>query len=146
MRHNAHVCEWKERVCCYTHITCHPAYRDENNCTVKALRNAFGLSFPAAYEALKAYGRKHGSGLPWASYLACVKQHAKQRGLKVEVLKWSQARRDYGKTVVSAQRRLAKGETVIFNVRGHTMCYRDGYTNDWADGRRHHINSIWRIA
>ena len=145
-KHNAHVLTWKHSVLHTAHVMAHPCYNDNNNCTVRSVKNLFDLSYPAAYEACKEFGRRHGCGYSWVSYNDTVTHLAKQRGLKVERLQRHQARRDYGKTVVSAQRRLARGESVIFNVRGHTMSYVDGYTNDWADGRRHHIWEVWRLT
>ena len=113
---------------------------------MKAVKNAFDISYPHAYELLRAAGRPHGNGLSWDSYARVIKRLAKQRGMKLEMLSRRDSRRDYGKTVVSAQRRLGRTETVFFNVRGHTMSFRQGYTNDWADGRRHHIWQVWRLT
>ena len=145
-KHNAHVLEWKHSQLHTAHVMAHPCYRDNNNCTVRSVKNLFDLSYPAAYEACKEFGRRHGCGYSWTGYHDTVYHLAKQRGLKVDRLDRRQSRRDYGKTVVSAQRRLARGESVIFNVRGHTMSFVDGYTNDWADGRRHHIWEVWRLT
>lgn len=145
-KHNAHVLTWKADHLCNAHVMKHPCYRDSANCTVRSVKNLFDLSYPAAYEACKQGGRRHGCGYSWSSYLHTIKRLAKQRGLKVDRLDQWQSRRDYGKTIVTAQRRLAKGESVVFNVRGHTMSYVDGYTNDWADNRRHHIWEVWRLT
>ena len=145
-KHNAHVLEWKHTQLHTAHVMAHPVYRDSANCTVRAIKNLFDLSYPAAYEEARKDGRKHGCGYKWDKYYGTVKRLAKARGMKVQRLKTGPSRRDYGKTVVSAQRRLARGESVIFNVRGHTMSYVDGYTNDWADGRRHHIWQVWRLT
>lgn len=144
--HNAHVLHWKRDVLCNAHVMQHPCWNDNNNCTVRAIKNAFDISYPHAYEALKQAGRPHGCGLPWESYRACIKVLAKKRGMKLESLDYRTSRREYGKTVVSAQRRVGRHETVFFNVRSHTMSFRQGYTNDWADGRRHHIWQVWRLT
>ena len=146
MKHNAHVLHWKNYVLHNAHCSAHPCFKDNNNCTVRSVKNAFDISYQRAYEECRRDGRPHGNGYSWGSYLLTVKRLAKQHGKRVEVLGQRDARRDYGKTVVSAQRRLARGETAIFNVRGHTMCFRNRYTNDWADGRRHHIWQVWRIT
>lgn len=144
--HNAHVLHWKRHVRCDAHVMAHPCWKDNNNCTVKSLKNTFDISYPRAYEEAKRDGRPHGNGYSWGSYLRTVERLAKEQGRKVERIGRAKARRDYGKTIVSAQRRLGRGETAIFNVRGHTMSFRNGYTNDWADGRRHHIWEVWRIT
>ena len=135
MKHNAHV-------------RAHPAVRlaDNNNCTVRALSRAFGISYVAAYCMAQKFGRPHGNGYSWDSYRETIRYLAKIHGKKLVCLNHKESRRDYGKTIVSAQRRLSATETVFFNVRGHTMCFRDGETNDWADGRRHHIWQVWRLT
>jgi hypothetical protein len=92
------------------------------------------------------FGRKHNCGYAWGDYLDTIKCLAKRHGKKVEVLSHMDSRRDYGKTITSAQRRLSATETVFFNVRGHTMCFKNGETNDWAGGRRHHIWQVWRLT
>jgi len=146
LAHNAHVLHWKRYVLCNSHVMRHPCWKDNANCTVKAVKNAFDISYPHAYEVLRAAGRPHGHGLPWDSYARAIKRLAKQRGMKLEMLSCFDSVRDYGKTIVTAQRRVARNETVFFNVRGHTMSIRRGYTNDWADGRRHHIWQVWRLT
>jgi hypothetical protein len=146
IRHNAHVLYWKNYVLHQAHLAKHPCWKDNNNCTVRSVKNAFGISQIRAYEECKRDGRPHGDGYNWGSYYQTVKRLAAEQGRKVDRLMRDEARRDYGKTVVSAQRRLGRGETVIFNVRGHTMSYRNGFTNDWADGRRHHIWEVWRLT
>lgn len=140
MNHNGHVCEWKDH-CCVSHVMWHPAYEDKNYCTVRAMALAFNLSRVKAYLHLQRHGRRHGKGPKWHQYRAAVKAMCKATGRKMileDIL-------DYGKTVLTAQRSAAN-ETVIFNVRGHTLAVVDGYTNDWADQRRNRITSIWRIS
>lgn len=144
-KHNAHYLAWRNQTC-YSHVAKHPCFRDGNNCTVKAVKNAFGISWVSAYLECQKDGRRHNHGYSWAMYAKTMARLAKQRGLKLKMLDYQQSRKDYGKTVVSAQKALTATETVIFNVRGHTMCFNKGYTNDWANGRRHHIWQVWRIC
>ena len=91
----------------------------------------------------KAGQRPHDSEQTFEAYRA-VNAMAKQHGMKVTRLKRREAQRDYGKTVVSAQRNIRPNQRVIFNVRGHTMGFHNG-TSDWANGRRHHIGTVWEI-
>jgi len=139
VRHNAHVLEWKWNA---VHRVPSPALRDDNNCTVKAVQNAFGWSLERAYHHLEAHGRKHGRGPSWNAYKKAVEAACKATGRKMIVEDVS----SYGRTIKTAQRAFSGSQTYILGVRGHTLSFNKGYTNDWADGRRHHIHTIWRIA
>ena len=141
----AHVAQWHiAKVHGAEMVARHPAYHDTNNCTVKALRDTFDIELITAYEHMKAHGRKHGRGPSRDIYWKAVNAMAKQHGFRVTKLLRRQAHRDYGKTVVSAQRNIRPNQRVIFNVRGHTMGFHNG-TSDWANGRRHHIRDVWEI-
>ena len=141
----AHVAQWHiARVHGAEMVARHPAYRDTANCTVKALRDTFDIELITAYEHMRAHGRKHGRGPSWTQYRDAVRAMAKLHGMIVNELDWAKAHRDYGKTVVTAQRNIRPGQRVIFNVRGHTMGFHNG-TSDWANGRRHHIRDVWEI-
>ena len=141
----AHVAQWHiARVHGAEMVARHPAYRDNDNCTVRALRDTFDIELITAYEHMKAHGRKHGRRATWDQYRKAVRTMAKLHGMIVNELTRAQAHRDYGKTVVSAQRNMRPNQRVILNVRGHTMGFYNG-TSDWANGRRHHINNVWEI-
>lgn len=139
--HDGHVQQWKW-FAVHTMTHTHPAYRDDNNCSVRAVANAFGWSIVRAYHHLESHGRRHRRGPRWPQYKRAVQAACKVTGRKLvdEVVS------SYGKTIKTLERRLTASETVIVNVRGHTLSYRNRYTNDWAESRRHHVNSIWRIT
>lgn len=136
----AHVICWKAtQVHGFTMDFKHPAWRDDNNCTVRAVADALGLNLITAYEFMKACGRKHGRGLMPHYTRRAYRVIAKHLGYEYHGLCWSEARSQYGRTIVSAQRALMPHERVVFAVRGHVIGFHDRVTTDWADSRRHRI-------
>jgi len=117
----------------------HPAYRDDRNCTVRAVADALGLHIITAYEFMRACGRKHGHGTQPSLTRRAYKTIAQHLGYDYVGLSWDEARTDYGRTIVSAQRALQPHERVVFAVRGHVIGFHDRTTSDWADSRRHRI-------
>ena len=138
--HDAHVLEWMHKhVHGGTMQYRHPAYRDHNNCTVRALRDALGIHLISAYVLMREQGRKHCRGVYPPTTTNYYRNIAAQLGFQYSELRGLDAWRDYGKTVVTAQRALAPHQRVVFSVRGHVLGFHQGRTGDWANGRRHHI-------
>jgi hypothetical protein len=48
-------------------------------------------------------------------------------------------------TVVALQRELTTG-TYLVNTDGHVLAMVDGEVHDYTDGRRHRIESVWRVT
>jgi hypothetical protein len=117
----------------------HPAYHDKHNCTVRGLRDALGIHLISAYVLMAQQGRKHGRGVYPPNTAKYYRNIAGQLGFQYSQLNNLDAWRDYGKTIVTAQRALAPHQRVVFSVRGHVIGFRNRQTGDWADGRRHHI-------
>ena len=138
--HDQHVLEWMHKhVHGGTMQYRHPAYRDNRNCTVRALRDALGIHLISAYVLMREQGRKHGRGVYPADTTKYYRNIAAQLGYQYSELRGLDAHRDYGKTIVTAQRALADHQRVVFSVRGHVIGFHNRQTGDWADGRRHHI-------
>jgi hypothetical protein len=147
--HDQHVLEWMHKaVHGGTMQYLHPAYRDKRNCTVRALRDCLGIHIISAYVLMREQGRKHGRGVYPADTARYYRNIAGQLGFNYSKLATRDAQRDYGKTIVSAQRALAPHQRVVFGVRGHVIGFHKAQTTDWADNRRHHIKSahIFRQA
>ena len=147
--HDQHVLEWMHKaVHGGTMQYKHPAYRDKRNCTVRALRDALGIHLISAYVLMREQGRKHGRGVYPADTARYYRNIAGKLGFTYSKLASRDAQRDYGKTIVSAQRALAPHQRVVFGVRGHVIGFHQAQTTDWADNRRHHIKSahIFRQA
>ena len=138
--HDQHVLEWMHKgVHMGTAQYLHPAYRDDRNCTVRALRDALGIHLIDAYVLMREQGRKHGRGVYPPATSRYYRNIAGQRGFQYSELNNLDAWRDYGKTIVTAQRALSQHQRVVFSVRGHVIGFANGETSDWADNRRHHI-------
>ena len=138
--HDQHVLEWMHKsVHGGTMQYRHPAYRDSNNCTVRALRDALGIHLISAYVLMREQGRKHGRGVYPPTTTKYYRNIAANLGYQYSELRGLDAHRDFGKTVVTAQRALAPHQRVVFSVRGHVLGFHQGRTADWANNRRHHI-------
>ena len=114
----------------------HPAYSDDNNCTVRALAAAFDQPLHVVYDLLKERGRKHRCGMHTPSYHKALRELAPKFGFKAVPVK---ARRDYGRTVKSAAKMVAAHERLIFQTSGHTLAVIGGEVRDWTDGRCYRI-------
>ena len=137
---DAHVLEWMHKhVHGGTMQYRHPAYRDDNNCTVRGLCDALGLHLIDAYMLMREQGRKHGRGVFPSDTTRYYGNIAAQLGYKYSELRGLYAHRDYGRTIVTAQRALADHQRVVFSVRGHVIGFHQGRTSDWANNRRHHV-------
>ena len=138
--HDQHVLEWMHKhVHGATMQYLHPAYHDKGNCTVRALRDALGIHLITAYELMREQGRKHGCGVFPRDTAKYYRNIAGKLGYQYSKLANIDAWREYGKTIVTAQRALASHQRVVFSVRGHVIGFSNGQSTDWADGRRHHI-------
>ena len=138
--HDAHVLEWLHKsVHMGTAQYRHPCYRDTNNCTVRALRDALGIHLIDDYVLMREQGRVHGRGVYPPTTTRYYRNIAGQLGYQYSELRGLDAHRDYGKTVMTAQRALTLRERVVFSVRGHVLGFHEGRTSDWANNRRHHI-------
>lgn len=127
------------------HVRQHPALNDTNNCTVRALRDAFGVSIITAYVHMAKHGRPHAKGPTWSGWKRAAKDMAKQRGYYMKTLSRLTARRLYGATIVTAQRKIQPHQRLVINQRGHTMGWSNGQTTDWAEGRRKRTHTVWEF-
>jgi len=124
-----------------TMATASRAHNENNDCTVKALTAATGLTYDECHHALAKQGRKPRRG---CNFHTMGKRAAKELGFLMEALDW----RDYdAKTCISAERdrKLAKGRYVL-QVRGHVAALVDGKVVDWSQGRRHRIRAVYAFT
>ena len=139
--YDQHVIDWmSHEVHGATMQYLHPAYRDSRNCTVRALSDALGIHLISAYVLMREQGRKHGRGVYPNDTAQYYRNIADQLGYQYSQLANIDAWRDYGKTIVTAQRALAKHQRVVFSVSGHVIGFHNAETSDWANKRRHHIH------
>ncbi|QDP54056.1 MAG: hypothetical protein Unbinned1502contig1001_43 [Prokaryotic dsDNA virus sp.] len=140
--HDYHVIEWTHKAVHGGMMVCsHPAYSDSRNCTVRALRDALGIHLITAYVLMLKQGRQHGRGLQPRVTAQYYRNIAGELGYSYNKLSGRDAQRDYGRTIVTAQRSLSSHQRVVFGVRGHVVGFYNGTTTDWADNRRHRVKS-----
>ena len=124
----------------------HPVYRDPNNCVPRALHQATGLPPITVYQICMDFGgREHGKGMTVDKMWLAFEAAAKLTGMRVEYIAGQQAKREYGKTLLTAERELMAHERVVFEVKGHVIGFHDSASNDSAQGRRQRIKAIYRF-
>jgi len=145
--HDQHVLEWMVKavhggIMKYLH----PVWRDPNNCVPRALHQATGLHPITVYQICKEFGgRKHGKGMTVDKMWLAFEAAAKLTGMRVEYIERQQAKREYGKTLLTAERELMGHERVVFEVKGHVIGFHNNASNDSAQGRRQRIKAIYRF-
>ena len=146
--HDQHVLEWMVRavhggIMKYLH----PVWRDPNNCVPRALHKVTGLQPITAYHICKEYGgREHGKGMTAHQMRLAFEAAARLAGLRVEYMPDQQAKREYGKTLLTAERELMAHERVVFEVKGHVIGFHNIASNDSAQGRCHRIKAAYRFT
>ena len=124
----------------------HPVWRDPNNCVPRALHQATGLHPITVYQICKQFGeREHGQGMTVDKMWLAFKAAAKLIGMRVEYISGQEAKREYGKTVLTAERELMAHERVVFEVKGHVIGFHNKASNDSAQGRRQRIEAVYRF-
>lgn len=120
------------------------AHNETNDCTVRAITAATGLTYDQVHAAMKARGRKNRKG----SSIATMQDACNDLGFQMRQLNSDEYS---AKTILTAQRdRKLKainhaGRGVILNVRGHVAGMVEGEILDWAEGRRHRIRSVFEV-
>ena len=66
-------------------------------------------------------------------------------GMRIEYMSGQDAKREYGKTLLTAERELMAHERVVFEVKGHVIGFHNNASNDSAQGRRQRIEAIYRF-
>ena len=143
---------------------------ERNDCAVRAVAVATGVSYQTAHAALRVQGRKDRDGTyPCETHKAVqslrfqledvTEQYAGKREYRTRKF-WSIDRWGYEyeqerttatrlgpvKTVTTAEKYLPKDRVFIVFVREHVLCVRDGKAQDCTSGRRHHVKSIYRVT
>jgi hypothetical protein len=155
--------EWR-RVCARS-----KKWREENDCTVKALAIATNSTYEKAHGALALRGRNYRKGLPMEKVFSAlhewgytVKTEYKKSDidraerweeygwdipeeLGEKVKKMTRSRWSKGKTIRSITPHLPSRGVFLIETRAHVLCVRAGQVHDWTDGRRHRITHVHRI-
>lgn len=111
---------------------------ETNDCTVKALAAATGVSYLTAHDLLAKRGRKIGKGF---NSLVMIEEIQK---LGKEVKDVGSLIIPHTKTVRAFGARNYKG-TYLIRTKGHILCSKNGVVQDWTVGRCHRILNVWRV-
>ena len=103
-------------------------YRENNDCTVRALAGAFDTSYGKAHRHMAKHGRPHRYGPSSRNATIAVKTYAEKLGLEAV------ERHDLcGLTLNQFYKNYAsKGGSWVVFIRAHAIGFRDGKTLDWT--------------
>lgn len=151
--------EWR-RVCARS-----KKWREENDCTVKALAIATNSTYEKAHGALALRGRSYRKGVRMEAVWGALAEFGFEAetvfnrrevewdddgwlttdAQKERVKKYRRSRWAKGKTIKSVAGYLPQRGVFLIETRAHVLCVRAGQVHDWTDGRRHRITKVHRI-
>jgi len=142
-------------------------WRESNDCTVKALAIAAGVTYEQAHGALALRGRNFRKGAPmftfWDAlgdlgftgkeiyhhyiikksenpyYQNC--EQTQEKAKKMRRTRWAKER-----TMKSIEPHLPKRGVYIVQTSSHVLCVRAGQIHDWTTKRRHRITHVHHIT
>tara|TARA_A100001035_G_scaffold157057_1_gene124007 strand:- start:8716 stop:9150 length:435 start_codon:yes stop_codon:yes gene_type:complete len=103
-------------------------YRENNDCTVRALAGAFDTSYGKAHRHLAKHGRPNRKGPSSSQATVATKTFAEKLGYTAKVredlegLTLNQFYKDYA----------SRGGIWVVFIKGHAIGFRDGKTLDWT--------------
>lgn len=109
--------------------------KEKNDCAVRAVALACGVSYGVAHTALGMNGRNHrGRTEDYIIFRTIHQLGFTYRKIKVK-----------SKTIRALEKELPAEGVFLVRVRGHILCIRDGMNPDWAQGRLHRIMVVHQI-
>jgi len=114
---------------------------ETNDCSVIAASIAGRVPYNVAHAALKAQGRKARGG----AYLGWTKNALKGMGCRVERVEAGKQPNGSRWTATSIGRKFPKGYYLV-SYRGHIAAMVNGVVEDWTEGRRHVVESVWQVT
>lgn len=129
------------------------AFGEKNDCTVRAISLAAGISYAEAHALLAAEGRKQGHGVHFKSMfipmLARLGFHAQRVNLHEIIATYPGVHSGLKNVTTHHPARFAKvwpkGTFIMFTAR-HVLAIKDGVNHDWTKGRAIRCESLWRIT
>lgn len=126
---------------------------ETNDCTVRALSIAAGISYEEAHALLAAEGRKNGKGIYFKSMfipiLARLGFHAQRVALHEIIATYPGVHSGLKSVTTHHPARFAKvwpkGTFMMFTPR-HVLTIKDGVNHDWTKGRAIRAESLWRVT
>ena len=116
-------------------------YREKNDCTVKAIALACGVSYGKAHRTLAKLGRQRGRGVTMATIAEALKR------LGVTVNLYEALNHDAIDLTIKRFAREYREGNYIICTRAHAIAVREGELIDWTAetaGRRK-VVSVWRV-
>jgi len=113
---------------------------DNNNCSVIAFSNGFGIPYQDAYERLAKFGRKHGEGMSFTSFKSAVDMFAFEKGYIDSVY----GKPDKPMTVKSLPEHHPKG-LFFFEIHRHVAVMVDGQVLCWCKGLDEEVLTLAEI-
>lgn len=143
-------------------------FNETNDCTVKAIAVATGVSYERAHNALSMYGRKNRKG---ANDIQ-MEQALNFLGYKIERYTWRDLRQfrvDKGLRDAKTKKRretlkqkgitafgnytmktitefTKKSNNYIIHVNRHVAAVKNNVVEDWTDNRKHKVNYVWKVV
>lgn len=114
----------------------------ENDCSVRAISVAFGLSYDSAFLLAKRYGRKSNKGIYIDSMSALMHDTCQERNLKLYHVRPSRGTKP---ETISEFMTGRKG-TWIVGTYDHYVCVKGGYLHDLYDSSGLNIQFAWEIV
>ena len=116
---------------------------DDNDCVVRALANATGVSYLEAFAMCQDYGRKPGKGMYPVQWLPLLQGELKDRYMRMvptDAHRWC-------RTAITAHRWMSRWQgTYVVLFKRHVAVWRDGEWLDWMDkSRRYQTQKIWKV-
>lgn len=130
------------------------AMGEKNDCSVKAVALATGVSYERAHAALAAEGRKSGKGAYTQAILraieACGKKHQRMP-IDLIIKMYPKGHRDVLKNVTTHHPARfpgvwQDGHTYVMFTKRHVCTIINGTNHDWTNGRAMRAISVYRIA
>ena len=113
---------------------------ETNDCAIKAIALAAGISYADAAAELKRWGRKHRRGASLNSIHQIMAQTYKCKLVKITELAVQ-----YGRTIKTLGKVLPSDRIFMIFTAKHVLCYKNGKIEDWTEGRLHRIEDVYEV-
>lgn len=128
-------------------------YREDNDCTVKALALTTGISYAEAHKLLASLGRVNGKG--FSSFLTReAVAHTGKRIRQVKVIEeivhqYPGKHKNKLRATTHQPARFPgawkNGKTYMAFTKGHVLAIVDGVVHDWTSEKSFYILNMWEV-
>lgn len=128
------------------------AYGEKNDCSVKAVALACGVSYDVAHAEMQKQGRKQGRGASTASIeLACIALGKQLNPVspRHKIAAYPGVHKNLQNVTTHHPARFPDvwkdGKTYLAYIRGHVLAIVDGVVHDWTVGRAYRVQRILEV-